>query len=99
MSIHISTCTRKIAKHMKGYCMGKSIILPHVRYVNNGGSNTMMFHSPVTQTNGQLYTSGCNKMDVSGYCLGHKMTRKEFLEKYCNGVEPEMKTNKECEGG
>jgi len=75
--------------------MGKSIILTHVRYVNTGGSNSMMFHSPVTGENGQMYTSGCNKMDVSGLCLGHKMSRKEFLEKYCDGAEPETDINKE----
>jgi hypothetical protein len=33
-------------------------------------------------------------MDVSGLCLGHKMSRREFLERYC-GVEPEIRTNKE----
>jgi hypothetical protein len=91
--LHISTCESKIKK--KSYCIGKSIILPHVRYVNSGGSHTMMFHSPVTQTNGQLYTSRCDKTDVSGLCLGHKMSRKEFLETYCNGVEPETRTNTE----
>ena len=95
MPLYVSTCARKIKKHMKGYCIGKSIILPHVRYVNHGGSNTMMFHSPVTELNGQFHTSGCSKMDISGICLGHKMSRKEFLEKYCNSVEPETRTNTE----
>ena len=95
MPLYISKCERKIKKNMEAYCMGKSIILPHVRYINSGGSNSMMFHSPVTELNGQFYTSGCNKMDVSGLCLGHKMSRKEFLEKYCNSVEPETKTKNE----
>ena len=33
-------------------------------------------------------------MDVSGFCLGHKMSKEEFLRRYCGGVEPETKTNK-----
>jgi hypothetical protein len=33
-------------------------------------------------------------MDVSGLCAGHKMSRREFLEKYC-GAGPETGTNKE----
>ena len=82
-----------INKHnMKAYRIGTSIILPHVRYVNRSGSDSMMFHAPVASLDGQYQTLGCNKMDVSGLCLGHKMSRKEFLEKYCAGREPETKT-------
>ena len=33
-------------------------------------------------------------MDVSGLCSGHKMSKVEFLKRYCGGVEPEAKTNK-----
>ena len=78
--------------NMKAYRIGTSIILPHVRYVNRSGSDSMMFHSPVADLDGHYQTLGCNKMDVSGLCLGHKMSRKEFLEKYCAGIEPETKT-------
>jgi hypothetical protein len=30
-------------------------------------------------------------MDVSGLCSGHRISRKDFLEKYCGGIEPEIK--------
>jgi hypothetical protein len=33
-------------------------------------------------------------MDVSGFCLGHKMSRVEFVERYCEGIEPETKRDK-----
>lgn len=58
----------------------------------------MMFHSEVIRFNGYYQTSGCNKMDVSGFCLGHKISRKDFLERYCAGIEPEAKRNKEWYG-
>ncbi|MEW6002281.1 MAG: hypothetical protein AB1638_06500 [Nitrospirota bacterium] len=71
---------------MKVYRIGKSIILPHVRYVNHGGRKTMlMFHSEVLRINGKYKTLGCDKMDDSGFCLGHEISRKEFLERYCGG--------------
>jgi len=37
---------------------------------------------------------GCNRMDFSGLCLGHKISRKEFIERYCGGVEPGLNPNK-----
>lgn len=80
---------------MKAYCMGKSIILPHVRYINNGKRNSMMFHSHSINLHGHFYTLGCNRMDFSGLCSGHKMSKKEFLKQYCGGVETETRTNKE----
>jgi hypothetical protein len=80
---------------MKAYRIGKSIILPHVRYVNYGGRNSMMFHSQVIRFNGHYKTLGCDRMDVSGLCSGHRMSKEEFLKRYCGGVEPETETNKE----
>jgi hypothetical protein len=80
---------------MKAYRVGKSIILPHVRYVNCGGSNSMVFHSEVIRVNGHYQTLRCDRMDISGLCSGHKMSKEEFLRRYCGGVEPETKTNKE----
>ncbi len=71
---------------MSAYCIGKSIILPHIRYVNHSGKD-MLFHSEVIRFNGHYQTLGCDRMDVSGLCLGHKISRKEFLEKYCNITE------------
>jgi hypothetical protein len=79
---------------MKAYCIGKSIILTHVRYVNHGGCGSMMFHSQVIRINGHYQTLICDRMDVSGLCSGHKMSKVEFLKRYCGGVEPEAKTNK-----
>ena len=67
----------------KVYRMGKSIILPHMRYIDNGDHKGMMFHSPEISAHGDCHTSGCDRMDVSGLCAGHKMSRREFLERYC----------------
>jgi len=50
----------------------------------------MMFHSEVERIGGRYLTLGCDKMDDSGFCLGHKMSRGEFLEKYCKEMETEM---------
>ena len=76
---------------MKVYHIGNAIILPHVRHVNSKGRNSsMMFHSHVERIAGKYLTLGCDKMDDSGFCLGHRMDRKEFLEKYCKEVEAEM---------
>jgi len=55
----------------------------------------VMFHSQVVRFNEHYETLRCNKMDVSGFCSGHKMSKEEFLKRYCNGVEPETTTNKE----
>jgi len=51
----------------------------------------MMFHSLVIKTNGKHKTVGCNRMDDSGFCLGHEISKKDFLEKYCGTMEPEKK--------
>ena len=95
MSLHVSRCENKIKKNMKSYCIGKSIILPHVRYIDNGKRDSLMYHSQVVSSKGHCYTLGCNRMGVSGLCSGHKISREDFLKKYCNGIEPEMNTNKE----
>ena len=76
---------------MKVYQIGNAIILPNVRHVYSKGRNSsMMFHSEVERIGGKYLTLGCDKMDDSGFCLGHKMSRKEFVEKYCIETEPEM---------
>jgi hypothetical protein len=48
----------------------------------------MMFHSQVIRFNGCYQTLGCHRMDVSGFCSGHKMSKEDFLKRYCGGVEP-----------
>lgn len=74
---------------MRVYCIGQSIVLPNVRYVNNGKNTGIMFHSEVLRTNGKYQTLGCNKTDASGFCLGHKISREEFLRRYCGEIETE----------
>ena len=32
-------------------------------------------------------------MDDTGFCLVHEISREEFLERYCNGVE--LETNRD----
>jgi hypothetical protein len=74
---------------MRAYCMGNDIILAHVRFIAHGECNSRMYHSDVIIFNGHYQTLECDRMDVSGLCLGHKISRKEFLERYCGGMKPE----------
>jgi len=83
---------------MREYRIGNAIILAHVRHITQGGCNSMMYHSEVIRSNGHYQTLGCDRMDVSGLCLGHKISRKEFLERYCGGIEPEAKRTKASYG-
>jgi hypothetical protein len=80
---------------MRAYCMGDTIILAHVRFIAHGECNSKMYHSEVIRFNGHYQTLECDRMDVSGLCLGHKMSKEEFLKRYCGGVEPETRINKE----
>jgi hypothetical protein len=57
-----------------------------------------MYHTEVIRFNGHYKTLECDRMDASGLCLGHKISRKEFLERYCDGIKPEAKTTKACYG-
>jgi hypothetical protein len=41
---------------------------------------------------------GCDKTDVSGFCLGHKISREEFLKRYCGKIETETKGGKKEKG-
>jgi hypothetical protein len=79
---------------MRAYCLGNSIILAHIRYITHGGCNSMMYHSDVIRSNGHYQTLECDRMDVSGLCLGHKISRKNFLETYCGKTETEAKRTK-----
>jgi len=81
---------------MSAYCIGNSIILAHIRFITQGGCNSLMYHSEVITLNGHYQTLRCDRMDVSGLCLGHKISRKDFLERYCGGIEPEKKRAKTC---
>lgn len=94
MPLHISKCAYKSKENIHVHHIGKSIILSHIRYIDNGTRKGAMFHSQVISSHGHCHTLGCNRMDVSGLCVGHKMSRREFLERYC-GAEPEIGTNKE----
>ena len=83
---------------VREYSIGNVIILAHVRHITYGGCSSMMYHSQTIRFNGQYRTLGCDRMDVSGLCLGHKISRKDFLEKYCGGIEPEAKRTNACYG-
>jgi hypothetical protein len=74
---------------MRAYCIGNAIILAHVRFIASGECNSKMYHSEVIRFNGRYRTLGCDKMDVSGLCSGHKISGKEFLKRYCAGIKPE----------
>jgi hypothetical protein len=73
------------------YRIGNSIVLPHVRFVKHGEKNgrplMLMFHSAIIRAHGHHKTLGCNKMDDSGFCLGHEMSEKDFIEQFCAGAE------------
>ncbi len=73
---------------MRAYRIGKSIVLPHIRYVNHKGHTGIMFHARVLRFKGKYLTLGCDKTDASGFCLGHKIIREDFLKRYCGGIEP-----------
>ena len=66
------------------YCLGRSIVVPDigVRYVMNEGDKKphyMMYHA-----------FKCNKTGVTGHCIGHEEIRQDFIDTYCNGIEPEQ---------
>jgi len=90
LPIHVSQCAFKSKKDITAYRIGKTIILPHIRYITGDGCYGMMFHSEVVRLHGRCQTVGCDRTDVSGLCLGHKMSKEEFLRRYCGGVEPDM---------
>jgi hypothetical protein len=79
---------------MRAYCIGNAIILAHIRFITQGGCNSLMYHSEVITFNGHYQTLRCDRMDVSGLCSGHKISRKDFLDRYCGGREPETKRTK-----
>lgn len=81
---------------MRSYSMGNAIILTHVRFIAHGECNSKMYHSEVIRLNGGYQTLDCDRMDVSGLCLGHKISRIKFLERYCGGIKPESKRTKAC---
>ncbi len=73
---------------MKTYCIGNTIILPHIRYINSEGKKSgMMFHSKTVRINGKYITIGCDSMDTSGFCSGHEISREEFLKRYCGDMD------------
>jgi hypothetical protein len=90
--------TQRSQMTMRAYSMGNAIILTHVRFISHGEYNSKMYHSKVIRFNGGYQTLECDRMDVSGLCLGHKISRKEFLEKYCGGIKPEAKRTKASYG-
>jgi len=76
--------------------MGNSIVLASVRFIAHGESESRMYHSDVRRLNGHYRTLECDRMDASGLCSGHRISRKEFIEKYCGGLTPEAKRTETC---
>ena len=81
---------------MKAYCIGDTIILDRVRFIAHGECNSRLYHSHVIRLNGHYKTLECDRMDASGLCSGHRISRKEFLDRYCGGLTPETKKPKSC---
>jgi hypothetical protein len=50
-----------------------------------------MFHSNIINSHGHCHTLGCDRTDISGLCSGHRMSKEEFLKRYCGGIEPGTK--------
>jgi hypothetical protein len=96
MTLHISQRNHASKEHLRAYHVGKSIILPHIRYIDNGNRQGTLFHSQVISSGGHCRTLGCDRMDVSGLCAGHKMSRKDFLDRYC-GAHPDRHPENEEE--
>ena len=74
------------------FSFGGTIVAHHARYVRTRtphGEAYRMFHGVVVRgRDGETYSVGCDCMDQSGYCMGHAMSREEFIQHYCGGVEP-----------
>lgn len=48
-----------------------------------------LYHSNRVDINGKVYiTENCDNMDEAGICRGHPMSREDFINMYCNGIEP-----------
>jgi len=61
------------------------VIIPDVaRYVLSGDRNPRhkMFHDEANM-------SECTRIDHSGICMGHEMSLKDFINKYCGGIMPD----------
>lgn len=67
-----------LAELTERFCLGAVVVLPHVRLMR-GANGDRMFH---------VDTHGCDNRDRAGFCEGHDMKRRTFMEKYCGGVEP-----------
>jgi len=67
----------------KSFSLGSSIVIPEkgVRYVYYGRGKYKLFHNNLVF---------CGNRDTKGFCIGHDIGRREFIEKYCNGVVPEQ---------
>lgn len=91
----------EILSKCKRFKIGGTIVLEdlHIRHIREssksrgrGGNvkvSEKMYHSGVFEPIfGKYITRDCDNMDNSGFCLGHPMSREEFLQKYCDGIEP-----------
>ena len=67
----------------KSFSLGSAIVIPEkgVRYVYYGKGIYKLFHNNLVF---------CGNRDTKGFCIGHDIGRRKFVEKYCNGVVPEQ---------
>ena len=84
------------------YKIGKNYFTKHCRYVVNTSSGIYdLYHDDVDLNYDKLeikkgkkmvtptyITKGCSSMCESGFCKGHKMSRQDFIDNYCNGEIP-----------
>ena len=67
----------------KSFSLGSSIVIPEkgVRYVYYSKGIYKLFHNNLVF---------CGNRDTKGFCIGHDIGRREFIEKYCNGIVPKQ---------
>lgn len=66
----------------EAYCLGTAITLPYARF-----SGKIMYHCDPFK--GGLATPDCDNRDRQhNHCAGHDMSRADFINEHCGGVEP-----------
>ena len=67
----------------KSFSLGSSIVIPEkgVRYVYYSKGIYKLFHNNLVF---------CGNRDTKGFCNGHDIGRRKFVEKYCNRIVPKQ---------
>lgn len=85
--------------NLKRFKIGGVIVLEdlNIRHIRsskrsrnrNVRTSEKLYHAKVMEPmKGIFITENCDNMDSSGFCMGHAMSREEFVSKYCGGIEP-----------